>query len=128
MNQIQIVRQDREPTQSRWGHHCCDYQTFLRIRRLHKAFWEHVRKACASRRWNALTVNQHGKDIPYCHELAARGRGETWDDCVIRLLYQQARMPSPEPVPLLNEVQLKYLTMLETALREFEASQTPPVA
>lgn len=38
--------------QSRWGHHPCSYQTYLRLKRLHKDFWIHVRRIVAAHRWD----------------------------------------------------------------------------
>jgi len=37
--------------QSRWGFHPCDYHVFLKLKRVHKAYWEGLRKVAAWRRW-----------------------------------------------------------------------------
>jgi hypothetical protein len=37
--------------QSRWGHHPCDYHVFLKLKRIHKAYWQGLRKLAAWRRW-----------------------------------------------------------------------------
>jgi hypothetical protein len=38
--------------QSRWGFHPCDYQVFLKLKRIHKAYWEGLRKLAAWQRWH----------------------------------------------------------------------------
>ena len=39
--------------QSRWGHHPSDYEGYLKLRRLHRAYWEGRRLIAKWNRWNA---------------------------------------------------------------------------
>ena len=39
--------------QSRWGYHPCNYATYLKLRRLHKAYWEGRRLLARWDRWRA---------------------------------------------------------------------------
>lgn len=38
---------------SRWGFHPCNFETYRKLRRLHKAFWEGRRLLARYARWNA---------------------------------------------------------------------------
>src|SRR5262249_41336028 len=56
-----------EPTvttcKSRWGFHPCNYETYLKLRRLHKAFWEGRRLLARWQRWSArLPKNRAGPE------------------------------------------------------------------
>ena len=42
--------------QSRWGYHPCDYETYLKLRRLHRAFWEGRRLLAKWRRGMAVRL------------------------------------------------------------------------
>ena len=37
---------------SRWGFHPCDYQTFRKLKTLHKRYWQTVKAYAEWRRWN----------------------------------------------------------------------------
>jgi hypothetical protein len=48
---------------SRWGFHPCNYATYLKLRRLHKAFWEGRRLLARWQRWSArLPQNRTGAE------------------------------------------------------------------
>lgn len=38
-------------TRSKWGWHPCDYQTFLLLKELHRAYWQALRRYAEWRRW-----------------------------------------------------------------------------
>jgi hypothetical protein len=38
---------------SRWGHHPCNYETYWKLRRLHKAYYEGLTLLARWRRWRA---------------------------------------------------------------------------
>lgn len=49
--------------QSRWGFHPCTFETFRKLKRLHKAYWEGRRLLAKQRRWNAkLPDNRSGPE------------------------------------------------------------------
>jgi hypothetical protein len=37
--------------ESKWGYHPCDYQGYLKLRRLHSAYWEGLRLFAKYERW-----------------------------------------------------------------------------
>jgi len=37
---------------SRWGYHSCDYETFLKLKKLHKLYWQTVYRFAAWERWD----------------------------------------------------------------------------
>jgi len=39
--------------QSRWGHHPCNYEGYLKLRRLYRAYWEGLRLTAKWNRWQA---------------------------------------------------------------------------
>lgn len=39
--------------QSKWGYHPCSYETFLKLKALHKAYWQAVRGLAEWFRWDA---------------------------------------------------------------------------
>jgi hypothetical protein len=48
---------------SRWGFHPCNFETYRKLRRLHKAFWEGRRLLARWQRWNArLPKNRIGAE------------------------------------------------------------------
>src|SRR5262249_6503788 len=49
--------------QSRWGFHPIDYPTYLKLKRLHKAYWEAQRRIGAWRRWSrTLPHTRRGRE------------------------------------------------------------------
>jgi hypothetical protein len=47
---------------SRWGYHPCNYETFLKLKRLHKAYFEGLRMLAIWRRWRAK--RPHNRRVP----------------------------------------------------------------
>jgi hypothetical protein len=121
---------------SRWGYHPCDWNTFLKLKRLHKAYWEHIRKEAAFERWWAKQPqNQHGPEPRYISEFVRyvdcicrstkEGRQRyipNRDSHPIRALYLAARKPSPTPVTPFSEYELSEIDRLTTVLEQFEAA------
>jgi hypothetical protein len=50
--------------QSRWGYHPCNYQTYLKLRRLHRAYWEGRRLIAKWERWNAKRPENRTRPEP----------------------------------------------------------------
>ena len=50
--------------QSRWGYHPCNYETYLQLRRLHRAFWEGRRLLAKWRRWAAKLPRNRTRPEP----------------------------------------------------------------
>jgi hypothetical protein len=46
------VYQVEKPFESRWGYHPCDYQTFLKLKAIHKWHWQTVRDYANWQRWS----------------------------------------------------------------------------
>ena len=48
---------------SRWGYHPCNYETYDKLRRVHKAYYEGLRVLSRWRRWRAkLPHNRRGPE------------------------------------------------------------------
>ena len=48
---------------SRWGHHPCNHETFLKLKKVHKAYWEGRRLLAKHRRWSTkLPANRVGPE------------------------------------------------------------------
>src|SRR5207237_1407884 len=50
--------------QSRWGYHPCDYQMYLKLRRLHRAFWEGRQLVAKWNRWHAKRPENRTRPEP----------------------------------------------------------------
>ncbi len=115
---------------SRWGYHPCNRETFLKLKRLHKAFWQQVRKYVAHERWTAKRPeNRRGPEPRFCplfavpkvHEPCV-GYRRRCDAHPVRVLFQQARTPSDEPVAPLDAASLKQIDDWLTELDAWEQS------
>jgi hypothetical protein len=49
---IQKNKFNQDAYQSRWGFHACDYQTFLKIKKLYGFYWKALRRNGEWNRWN----------------------------------------------------------------------------
>ena len=78
--------------QSRWGHHPCNYQGYLKLRRLHRAYWEGRRQIARWNRWKAKRPQNRTRPEPVVpvvyRELCASP---------IVAVFQAARHPAPTP-------------------------------
>ena len=105
---------------SRWGYHPCDFNLFLKLKTLHRWYWQTVYDFHRWHRWSRKEPqNRVGLDPPVCvafledrvwHKpIERRGvRGykiypKTVTDHGIVDLYQQARMPQSTPTAPLDE-------------------------
>lgn len=52
--------------ESRWGHHPVSYETFRKLKTLHRRYYETVRAVARWVRWDRKTVNQTGPEPAYC--------------------------------------------------------------
>jgi hypothetical protein len=77
---------------SRWGYHPCDYETFLKLRRVHKAYHEGLRLLARWRRWRAkMPHNRRGP------EPAVPGVIRKVCAAPVVEAYQAARRPAEAP-------------------------------
>lgn len=100
---------------SRWGFHPCNYELFLKLKRLHKWYWQTVYDFHRWHRWwRKEEQNRIGPEPAYCPPFVEekkwwkleRSHGEdgfrmypkTIVDHGVIKLYQSARMPQAEPV------------------------------
>lgn len=101
---------------STWGYHPADYELFLRLKQLHRWYWQTVYAFHRWHRWwRKQEHNRVGPEPSYCPlfiedefwRKPVRTRGvagfklypKTVTDHGIVPLYQLARRPQPEPVP-----------------------------
>ena len=100
--------------QSRWGFHPCSYNVFLKVKHLHKWYWQAVYDFHRWHRWQRkLPQNRVGPEPAFCRLFvedavwykAVRIRGvagfrvypKMLVDRGIVSLYHQARLPQPQP-------------------------------
>tara|TARA_Y100000034_G_scaffold100014_1_gene123135 strand:- start:6750 stop:7337 length:588 start_codon:yes stop_codon:yes gene_type:complete len=48
----EAVEYTDETHESRWGHHPCDYDTYLKLKELHRYWWKAVQREYEWERWN----------------------------------------------------------------------------
>jgi hypothetical protein len=79
--------------QSRWGFHPCDYPTFLKLKRIHKAYWKGLCILAAWQRWS--------RKLPHNRVIVHWNR-----DAGGRKINRVIVGPSPEPVvaPIYREI------------------------
>jgi hypothetical protein len=104
------------PFQSRWGFHPCDYEFFLKLKRLHKWYWQTLYDFHRWHRWwRRLAANRIGSEPKCCPAFivdqmwhkSVQVRGEKGFKLYPRTvvdhgavnLYQLALRPQLEPVP-----------------------------
>lgn len=101
--------------QSRWGFHPCDYSLFVKLKSLHRWYWQTVYDFHRWHRWQRKEAqNRVGPEPRFCDLFVdnsvwhkpARRRGvdgckvypKTVIDHGVVDLYRRARMPQAEPV------------------------------
>ena len=101
---------------SRWGFHPCDYELFMKLKRLHKWHWQTVFDFHRWHRWwRKKEEHRRGpepkfcplfvEDRPWYKRVQTRGSSgfkvypKTVVDRGIVDLFRQARVPQPEPAP-----------------------------
>ena len=70
--------------QSRWGYHPCSYETFAKLKRLKKAYWQRIRDSAAWERW--------ARKEPQNRVIRKRIRNEAG-----QVIGYEAPVPRPEP-------------------------------
>lgn len=124
--------------QSRWGYHPCEYELFLKIRRLHKWYWQTVYDFHRWHRWwRKEPQNRRGPEPAFCPLFV---EDKTWfkpvcvhdepgckvypktvvDRDVVRL-YQEARMPQAAPVPPFDEETVRRIEQLDASISDYLA-------
>lgn len=103
--------------ESRWGHHPVSYETFLKLKELHKWYHATLRHLGTWVRWDRKTVHKHGPEPKYCptfvidkYDWWYTENGDYKDYPKTRTsrgivdAYHQARMPkaTPEEVEALD--------------------------
>jgi hypothetical protein len=130
----------KNPLESRFGYHCCDRTTYLKMKRLHKAFWKNVRIQAAQERWDAKQPqNRNGNRPLYCplfkvekvlvyKNLENGSTKGTWtrftEGNAIRKVYLLAKKRSTEPVTPFSPDQLIKIEDWISILDKWEA-KTP---
>ena len=124
--------------QSRWGFHPCSYDVFLKLKRLHKWYWQTVYDFHRWHRWRRKEKqNQAGSEPKFCpvfvenrvwyKPVQTRGVAGfkvypmTLVDYDVVRLYRAARMPEPQPVVLLDDATLRKIESLYAAVLAYYA-------
>lgn len=89
MNEVVEVAPASAVHKSRWGYHPCDYQTFLLIRKIHKAYRKAQRQGGSLKRW---LRKQPQNRVSYPRERDSFGR---W-------VRNKCADPTPVPRPEVN--------------------------
>lgn len=77
--------------QSRWGYHPCNHETYLKLRRLHKAYWEGRRLLAKWRRWHAKKPHIRTRPEPVVPTVLK----QICASAIVQV-YQSARQPVAE--------------------------------
>lgn len=131
-NQAIVQSVDQNNLQSRWGHHPCNRETFLKLKALHKAFWSHLRISVRAERWLAKRPeNRRGKEPQFCHQFHVAkkcacvagvfGMYRKVEEHPVRVLFQQARKPSAEPVTPFDAATLSQIDAWLAELSRWES-------
>ena len=127
---------------SRFGFHPCTHEIYLKLKYLHRRYWDTLRQFHTWHRWNRKQPeNRIGNEPRFCPcfvenrpwaKRVTRG-GETGfklypktvvDHDVLRL-YHEARMPQAEPVDLFSDEQIEAVKqLLDQVYDYFELGET----
>ena len=77
---------------SRWGYHPCNYETYRKLRKLHKAYWEGRRLLAKWHRWKAKRPHNRTRPEPVVPDVVKQV-------CASSIVheFQSARHPVAEP-------------------------------
>jgi hypothetical protein len=95
--------------ESRWGFHPVSYETFRKLKFLHKWYYQTLKDHARWRRWNRkFPHNRKGPEPQYCPFFCKENKFWRPEDHGVREAYQQARMPVPreEVQPLVLSVEV----------------------
>lgn len=126
-----------EGFKGRWGYHPCDLETFRTLKRLHKAFWEHVQKQVAQERWDAKQPqNRQGERPTFCdlfkvgttliYNIPTDGSSPVghWrrdtEGHKIRKVFNLCRFPSKTPMKELGQTELDQISEWASILDKWE--------
>ncbi len=135
--------------QGRWGFYPCDYETYQKLKELHKWYYEAVRKWADWCRWERKEPQNRvirrkikdekgqtiGREVVgprpepvVCPHFHHNGKPSPWSgpECVDVIgAYRNARMPKPTPevVKPLDEAELKELLDLHAAVSSWREKQ-----
>lgn len=122
--------------QSRRGYHCCSRELFLKLKFLHRWYWQTVYDFHRWHRWSRKeTAHRIGPEPSYCAVFVddriwhkpVRTHGvdgyknypKTVIDLGICALFHQARMPATDPVPPLEVDTQAMVERLYEAVRQY---------
>jgi len=81
--------------ESRWGFHSCSYETFRKLKFLHKWYYQTLKDHARWQRWNRkFPHNRKGPEPQYCPFYVERKYWRAKDYGIVAA-YQQTRMPVP---------------------------------
>ena len=124
---------------SRFGFHPCNKEFFLKLKYLHKRYWETLRAFHCWHRWNNKEPqNRNGDEPSYCTEFVTTQfwrkpvtrKGENHfklyprtvvDHDVVRL-FNVARVPSTEPVEPFSKDQVERIESLFLKVNEYDSN------
>jgi hypothetical protein len=128
--------------QSRWGFHPCDYETYAKLKALHKHYWQSLYDFHRWHRWwrkrpenrrraepavgSLFVVDRPWyKPVKRCGVKGFKVYPRTVVDHGIAELYQTARRPQPAPVTPFDAVTIDKIVALYLRIEEFK--QQPSV-
>jgi hypothetical protein len=133
--------------QSKWGFHPCNYETYRKLKELHKAYWQAIRDFSKWQRWiNKQSQNRKGSQPPqYCPIFFENGpwlrytkdqngmlHGKWFSkritDHGIIDLYHQARMPQQQPVESFSNETLAQINKIYAQWVEYQKPLQSKVA
>jgi hypothetical protein len=77
---------------SRWGYHPCNFETFRKLKQLHRAYWDGRRLLAKWRRWNAKLPKNRTRPEPVIPAVLREICAST-----IAIEFSAARHGVPEP-------------------------------
>ena len=120
---------------SRFGYHPCSYETFAKIKEIHKAYWKALKDFHRWNRWNRKQPQNRFGIEPKYNDLFVVNKtwmrvttmsdghdrivlfSKTVVDYGIMELYRQARIPMPEPVEMFSQEQLDTIEKVYSDLK-----------
>jgi hypothetical protein len=119
--------------QSKYGFHPCDYETYKKLKFLHKHYWQTLYDFHAWWRWERKDEdNRKGPEPSYCSVFVEnkswwKKKRQGGNDSVVYLpktvvdhgiveLYHKARMPQSEPLEIFSEETLRKINRLYDAV------------
>ena len=132
-----IVEISKATYKGKWGYHPVSYETFLKLKELHKWYFITLRHLGTWVRWTRKTKYKVGPEPKYCHTFVIdkheirkhvnkqgniewRWYPKTRNDCGIREAYQEARMPKKTPEEVVElKISEKEINRLHSEVSKF---------